>query len=156
MMFLSLILLSWSGRSSEFLAFGGSWMPSQEAIVQVLGQDILYRRFLPSDRKKTGAFTLAAIFNPREKVPPNEVSVTLARLASAERTLTLATKSGCYGVARLEAGEVIDRGFPVCHDPACGNDAHTTIYRVDTMEGCYRLLECFRTALEPRYVEVPS
>jgi hypothetical protein len=105
--------------------------------------DDLYRRVVPYYIKKDGSISSAAFMKDRGKIPDNEISVEIARLASPEECATRYGDRG-FRVVALTAGSARSLGFDVRHDPLPDCYPHALIFGENSRERCQRLAAASR------------
>lgn len=115
---------------------------------EISDDDLLYRRFYHTSRRRDGRLTLATYTLPKTSIPDPEISVDLERLTTPEKTLAKAP--GGFGLGVVSAGDVRRLGFTVRCQPLPENDAHCIIEGVITEADCERLAEVTRVHTPPR------
>ena len=117
--------------------------------VQIIDDDLLYRRLYYRSIRDDGSISPAAYTLPRTTKPDPEISVDLARLTTPARTLAAAEKPQLFGLGVLKASDVRNLGFIVRHQPTQKNYAHCIIEGAKTETDCDRLAEITQVHTPP-------
>lgn len=109
--------------------------------------DSLFRRLLHFHIKKGGEVSSAA-FKTKKKKPDPELSVDLARLTTADESLSRGM--GGMGLGELSAAVPLSLGLEIRHRPECNNIAHCLILGDHTMETCRQMAENVTVIIPPK------
>lgn len=122
--------------------------PANNDLVEINGDDFLYRRLVRSHIRKDGSVSSTAF--TYSNVPQPEVSVDLARLTTPQESLAREKRPG-WRLGELQASVPIEMGLGVRHAPIEGNRAHSLI----TGMGPNDLEQCRRLAENARILDLP-